>query len=276
MPSRQSSKPPGVSGADVGDALVDALRSELPCNERDAIILAELARSRVPRIVGTAEDSDEDLVMRLRDPQIFGAFAEAVLEDPQIASALRSNVVEHAFDLIPLPRTEGEVIMVASRGPPRLLTLTAYLAETHGLTVLHVMHLVYAVFLDRSLVTNVPRAIRSFVLQAVAKQTDSNEGLRLFYAGLHLSEIPRPEARAQLQTILRMDSVPETLRRTLASLAASEDGGRAWLLRLAQAEGLLPADVGEPQSPAILANIPRLPEQLGAVGRRYLQQRGTG
>ena len=80
----------------MGDALADAFRSEMPCEPRDAALLASLVRERPARLGGGPEDSDADLVVRLRDPRTFGAFAEAVLDEGRVAPGLRTALLEHA------------------------------------------------------------------------------------------------------------------------------------------------------------------------------------
>lgn len=258
----------------MADALADAFRAELPCDATVAAALAARARERLPRMAGSPEDTDEDLVLRLRDPRVFGAFVEALLADRDLPGPVRRALVEHVFDLLPLPRTEGEVIEVESRAPPHLLTLATVLTEADGLTVLHVMHLVYAVFLDRSLVTGVPRRVRSALVHSILAGSEAEEGLRALYAALNLSAVQEPEAMSELRTLLADSAIPATLRHLVASLAAADDGGRSELTRLAQKQGLLSADLEDPQSPEVIANIPRLPARLARAGRRYLE--GTG
>ena len=253
-------------------ALAAAFRSELPCSDATAALLSSLARERLPVLGGTVEDSEEDLVLRLRDPRIFGAFAESVAEDSRVTSQVRSALIEHVFDLLPLPRTESEVIAVESRAPRHLLALAASLAAVESLSVLHVMHLVYAVFLDRSLVVEVPRKTRRFLVEAIFSDTGSEEELRLLYACLVLSAVPEPEAASELRRILKMTAVPVQSRRALATMAAADDGGHAALVRIARRQGLLPVDLRDPQSPTVLANIQRMPARLSASGRRFLKR----
>lgn len=254
----------------MADILADALRAELPCDGPVASSLAARARQRLPQWGGTPEDTDEDLVLRLRDPRAFGAFVETLIPDPTLDAVVRRALVEHVFDLLPLPRTEGEVIQVESRAPPHLLALAAVLAEGEGLTILHVMHLVFAVFLDRSLVAAVPRRTRSAVLAAIIRRAEGEEDLRTLYAALHLSAVVESEAASELRRILDDSTIPAGLRRSIASLAASNDGGRGELSRMARKQGLLPSDLEDLQSPEILANIPRLPARLAPAAQRFL------
>ncbi len=260
----------------MGDALAEAFRAELPCSTSTAALLATLAREKGGLLEGGPEDTDEDLILRLRDPRTFGAFAERVLHDRRADAVARDAVAERAFDLLSLPRSEGDVIAVEARAPPRLLALAAYVAESEGLTVLHVMHLVYAVFLDHSLVLQVPRPVRVRIYHAILCATDTSENLRAFYACLHLAAVAETEAEAEFRRTLRSRAYSRTLRHELATMAATEDGGRAALAAIARREGLLPADLREPQSPSIQANIPRFPERLAAAARRFLEREESG
>ncbi len=256
----------------MADTLADAFRSELPCDAASAAALAARARAVLPRLAGSAEDSDEDLVVRLRDPRSFGAFAEVVLSEGGLPPVLRRAVAEHAFDLLSLPRTEGEIFDISSRAPPTLLSLARVLVEDDALTVLHVMHLVYAVFLDRSLITGAPRQTRSDVLRGVIHQPDSEESLATLYACLHLASVPEAEASSELRRMLRARGAGPAVQNAVAALAASDDGGRASLARLAQREGLIAQDAEGPQAPGVLANIPRLPSRLAAPSQRFLKR----
>lgn len=256
----------------MASALVDAFRSELPCGDAEAHILAALARDRVPRLAGSPEDTEEDVILRLRDPRLFGEFVESVTADPRVAAATQVLLLEHVFDLLPLPRTEGEVIAVETRAPRHLLSFAAALIPAGGLSVLHVMHLVYAIFLDRSLVLAVPRPTRSAVLHAIVAEGGSGESVRVLYAALHLASVSESEAAGELRRILGDSTIPIALRRSLAVLAADEDGGQEPLVRMAQREGLIPEVAEDPPGPSVLASIPRLPEQLRSAGRRFLEQ----
>ncbi len=258
------------------DALADSLREEIGCDLSAAERLAARARELVPRIAGGADDRDEDLVHRLRDPSVFGGIVESLLEARDLTEAERISLVEHAFDLLPLPRSEGDVILVGARAPRHLLLLASFLMTRDAFSVLHFLHLVYAVFLDRSLVTNVDRAPRSSVLSRVVADAEASENLRVLYACLHLSSIPETEARVELRALLKSQPVPASTRRLLATVVAAEDGGITALAEIARAEGLLPAGAKDPREPAVLANIPRMSDRLSTLGRRWLGRSGGG
>ncbi len=260
----------------VTDALADSLREEIGCDLSAAQRLAARARELVPRIAGGADDRDEDLVHRLRDPSVFGGIVESLLEARDLTEAERISLVEHAFDLLPLPRSEGDVILVGARAPRHLLLLASFLMTRDAFSVLHFLHLVYAVFLDRSLVTNVDRAPRSSVLSRVVADAEASENLRVLYACLHLSSIPETEARVELRALLKSQPVPASTRRLLATVVAAEDGGITALAEIARAEGLLPAGAKDPREPAVLANIPRMSDRLSTLGRRWLGRSGGG
>ena len=252
----------------MSDTLAESLRADLRCDAPAAAYLATVARERVPRLAGTPEDSDEDLVLRLRDPRVFGEFAASLLEDAGLPSPLREAVAERVFDLLPLPRGEGDVIVVEGRAPKGLLAIADFVAAARGLTVLHVMHLVFAVFLDRGIVREAEKKVRSMILARVLAQAEANPSLRVLYAAMHLAAVPEAEAHRAFRGILRMRGLEDGVKFSLARAAASEDGGVAYLLTLARDEGLVSTEWTDPSAPEVVANIPRLPPRLAAIGRR--------
>lgn len=252
------------------ESLAEALRAELECDGPTAATIAGLAREWLPRITNSGEDSDEDLVQRLRDPRVFGEFAASVIEDVKVDSSVCQVLADHAFDLLPLPRGEGDVIAVEVRAPRRLLTIARWLADAHRLTVLHVMHLVFATFLDREIVRVASRGSRSGVLMAVVELPEAAQSLRVFYGAMHLGGVPEPEAHREFRRILESNA-EKAIKDTLAKAAMADDGGVETLLRTAREEGLVSADSIDPTALEAIVNIPRLPPRLRALGRRWLQ-----
>jgi len=252
--------------------LVAALRSDLRLDADGAEVLAAEAHRLLPKLVHSPDDTAEDLVVRLRDPRIFGEFAAVLVDEGALPQATLRVVVEHAFDLLPMPRGEHDAFAVGTRAPGRLFALARYLIDADGFTVLHFLHLVYAVFLDRSLVTRASRADRSRVLSHVVAQEEFALPLRTLYAALHLASVKEPEAHAELRRILRSETVSSALRDRLARLASADDGGLEDLRAIAEDEGLLAAGSVGPTDPVVLANVPRLPERLRAPGRRFLDR----
>jgi len=211
----------------------------------------------------------------MRDSRTFGRFAELLLRDADISTDAKILVAEHAFELLPLPQAEGDVFLVDSRASSGLLDLAAFLLRREAFTVLQFMHLLYAVFLDRTLVTNVERSTRSEVLASVASLDEFPEGPRVLYSSFHLAALPEREQKVEFGTILR-GSAPRTFRQTLARIAASEDGGVGEVARIAQAEGLVP-DLDEgPSNPTVLVNIPRLSSRLAAPALKWLARSREG
>lgn len=253
----------------MADSLTESFRVDLGCDAGTAARLAALARSRVLGIGGTDEDTDEDLVQRLRDPRIFGEFVVPLLADREIADGLQAVLAERVFDLLPLPRSEGDVILVEVRAPRQLLSIARHLSDAGGLTVLHVMHLVYAIFLDRGIVASATHDERSAVLRAVLDQTGASSALRALYAAMHLAAVPEPEAYREFRAILRREG-DHGMKADLARATIAGDGGTSDLLRIARDEQLVAADWTDPSSPEVVANIPRLPPRLRALGRRWL------
>lgn len=256
----------------VPNALQVALLADIRCSDAEASLLAEIARQRVQFIGGTEEDTDEDLIHRLQDPRTFGEFVEFLLSDPRLSSKTRTALVERAFDLLPLPRSEADVILVERRASPHLLDLAWFLAEQEAMTVLHVMHLVFAVFLDRRLFRSVDAKIRSGLLSCVTALGEANERLRALYAALHLGTVPESEAYTDLRALLASPEVPDSLKSSLATAVVAPDGGAAVLRRLAKEEGLLPAHPNDVQDASVILNVPRMPPRLKPLGSRWLRR----
>lgn len=249
--------------------LEESLRLDLRCGAAEAAKIGSLARDRMRRIAGVAEDSEEDLVVRLRDPRMFGEFAIPLLEDASLSLDLRATLAEHVFDLLPLPRGAGDVIVVESRAPRGLLSVAAFLDRTDRFSVLHGLHLVYALFLDRDLPLRVDRPVRSSVLRRVLANGELSEGLRVFYGALHLASVPETEARVEFRRLLKDADVSPSVRSSMARLVEAPDVGRRTLASIAREEGILSVDPLQPDDPQAVANIPRLPEALGAVARTW-------
>src|SRR3972149_6857643 len=119
------------------DSLVAAFRADLRLDATAATALAAHARRLLPGLTHSVDDSAEDLVVRLRDPRIFGELAAELLVETTLPPATLRLVVEHAFDLLPLPRGEHEAFAVGARAPMRLLSLARFLVEADAFTVLH-------------------------------------------------------------------------------------------------------------------------------------------
>ena len=256
----------------MGDPLRASFLQDLRCDARDADRLAALARAHFARRPEGAEDSEEDLVLRLGDPRVLGEFATTAVGDIRLRRATRVALAERVFDLLPLPDSEDDVILVEARAPPHLLALVDFLGARGELTVLHILHLVYSVYLDRSLVTRVPRIARSSVLDRVISFAGQVPGPCALYVAMHLAAAPPAEARAAFLGLLRRRGVRPAFKRPIAELAAAGDGGVGGWVRIAKEEGLLPRDA-DPDAPEVLAGAPRLPEALAPAARGWLSDR---
>lgn len=257
------------------EPLRDSFLADLRCTRDEATALAGLARAWRGTRGSDPEDTDEDLIVRLRDPRSYGDFVAGALSDARLSAGTRTALVEGAFDLLSLPDSEADVFLVEARAPRGLLALAAFLAAQGGLTVLHAMHLLYAVFLDRSLVTAVPREVRGAVLAAVIRLPEANERIKILYACLHMAAVPAPEAHRALKDILGNRELLASLKLALATTVAADDGGVGRLTALARDEGLLPSESVDAADPTVIVNVPRLPAELASLGRRWLRLHGV-
>jgi hypothetical protein len=250
--------------------LAASFAEDLGCDSRDASRLAEAARRRQESFGGGSEDGDEDLIVRLRNPRAFGIFAEEHLADIGLAVDTRTALAERAFDLLALPRGEDEAFSLEARAPPNLLAFARHLAIVEAFSTLHLLHLVYAIFLDRSLVTAVDPEVRSAVLAHVAGNASSQDRVSALYVSLHVSALEESEASAELRALFEAHTTRWPFKRLVASIVSPDVRGVAAWVRLAQDESLLPQGL-DPQDPSIHANLPRVHTAFAPIVAKWIE-----
>ena len=218
------------------------------------------------------ELSDEDVVARLLDPRAFGLFARRVL-DARVSREVKIAVADRAFDLIPIPASEHAVLRVDERTPPGLLRLVRFLLENEAFSVLHLLHLVYASFLDPELLRRSDRATRAWVLMAIVARGEFPEAQRLLASFQFLASMAPRDAASAFDGIVKAKFVSPTVRSGLAAAASSSDGGRAWFEAVAVQEGLVSPTTGSEVSDVErAARVPALPENVRVRARRWLER----
>ena len=233
--------------------------------------VAEFQRSLDP--TARASDlSDEDVIARLQDPRAFGLLARRVL-DARVSREVKISVAEHAFDLIPIPATDHVAFRVEERTPPGLLRIVRFLLESEAFTVLHLLHLVYAAFLDPALLRNADRQTRTWVLMAMMAREELPDTQRLLAAFQFLAAMSPRDASAAFDAIVKARFVSPAVRSGMAAAASGSDGGRAWFTAVAVQEGLLPpSDGSEASRMEFEARVPALPENVRERARRWLER----
>jgi hypothetical protein len=238
---------------------------------RDAV--ADFQRSLDPR-AEASDLSDEDVIARLQDPRAFGGFVRRVLGS-RVSREVKIGVAERAFDLIPIPASETVAIRVEERTPPGLLRIARYLLENDEFTILHLLHLVYAAFLDPRILRGVDRGTRTWVLMAVMSREELPDTSRLLAAFQFLSAMSARDAASAFHAIVSAKFVGMGVKGGLAAAASGSDGGRAWFAAVAVQEGLLPrSSLAEPSSAEYEARVPAMPEAVRERARRWLAAQG--
>jgi len=270
----------------MADSLGTYLNEEFPAITTESRVLRLLAydavaghqRSLDPRAVAT-DLSDEDVIARLHEPRAFGLFARRVM-DSRVSREVKIAVAERAFDLIPLPASEFDAFPAAERTPLGLLRLARFLLENEAFTVLPLLHLVYAAFLDLSIIRVADRETRSWVLMAIVAREELPQTMRLLLAFQFLAAMPPRDAGAALEAIFRGRFVDAGTRTSLATIASASDGGRAWFAGTAVQEGLLPPSTDSKASEIEFeARVPAIPESVRARAARWLAkhaEKGAG
>jgi len=266
----------------MSEALRAFLEDEFPVIPSEMRVLTLLARDAVAEFqrgldagARASELSDEDVIARLQDPRAFGLFARRVL-DARVSREVKIGVAERAFDLIPIPATEHAAIRVEERTPPGLLRIVRFLLENEAFTVLHLLHLVYAAFLDSALLRTADRVTRTWVLMAIVTREELPETSRLLAAFQFLAAMAPRDAASAFDAIGKARRVSRTVRTGLAVAASGSDGGRAWFAAVAVQEGLLPPlGVSEASRMEFEARVPALPENVRSRARRWLERNAS-
>jgi hypothetical protein len=233
--------------------------------------VAEFHRSLDPA-ARASELSDEDVISRLQDPRAFGLFARRVL-DARVSREVKIAVAERAFDLIPIPVGEHVAFRVEERTPPALLRFVKFLLENEAFTVLHLLHLVYAAFLEPKVLREADRHTRTWVLVAIMSREELPETPRLLAAFQFLASMAPRDAGSAFDGILKAKFISRTVRSGLAAAASGSDGGRAWFAAVASDEGLLPPSRESDASAVELeARVPSLPESVRGRARKWLER----
>src|SRR3990172_57277 len=267
-------------GAPMGTALHEWLQEEFPLIAGEARVLHHLAYEAVAEFqrsldpgAQAAELSDEDVLARLNDPRAFGLFAHRVLAS-RVSRQAKIGVAERAFDLIPIPASEHAAFPVEERTPPGLLRLARFLLENEAFMVLHLLHLIYAAYLDPRILREADRRTRTWVLMAMMAREELPDTERLLAAFQFLAAMAPRDAASAFHGIVSAKYVRPTVRAGLAAAASGSDGGRAWFAAVAVQEGLLPPP-GSSEASAVEfeARVPAIPEAVRTRAREWLAAR---
>ena len=261
----------------MGTGLHEWLQEEFPAIPPEVRVLSLMARDAVadfqrsldPR-AEASDLSDEDVIARLRDPRAFGLFARRVL-DSRVSREAKIAVAERTFDLIPIPASDRVAFPVEERTPPGLLRIARYLLENEAFTILHLLHLVYAAFLDPRILREGDRRTRTWVLMAVMSREELPDTARLLAAFQFLAAMSPRDAASAFHGIAGARFVSPTLRAGLAAAASGSDGGRAWFAAVAVQEGLVPRS-GLTEVEAA-ARVPAMPEVVRERALEWLAYR---
>ena len=261
----------------MSEALREFIEREFPVIPTETRVLTLLAydavaehqRSLDPHAMAS-ELSDEDVVTRLQDPRAFGLFARRV-HDARVSREVKIAVAERAFDLIPIPASETAAFRVEERTPPGLLRIVRFLLENESFSVLHLLHLIYAAFLDARVLRDADRQTRTWVLIAIIGREEFPETQRMIAAFQFLAAMAPRDAAAAFDGIVRAKHVSPSLRTGLAAALSGSDGGRAWFAAVAVQEGLLPPrDASEASAMEFETRVQSVPENVVARARKWL------
>lgn len=209
------------------------------------------------------------------DPVLLGRVTRALLGRDDVADATKARACEALFDAIPLPDREDEAFLTPATVPPTLQEAARYLARRGDFGDYHLLHLVYALYLDPDRAASAPLSVLRENLDAVLTH-EAEAAVKLLYVGFLLAApgLRPEEARALFETALAAETLAEEARARLCQAALDPEQARSWLGELARREGLF-APKETPEEPLLReVRLRPLPEAVREPAEAWLRARG--
>ncbi len=212
----------------------------------------------------------------LRAPGLFGRFLQEVLAHPRLSAKSKRHACWTVFDVIPLPETEDEAFATADRVPLGLQEAVRFLREVDDFVEYHLLHLVYALYLDPSRAAAAPLPVLRQNLAAILAET-FDERIKLLYAYLLLASpsLPEGEARTLFEGLLETAHLPDEVKRYFCLAALDRRFSVGWFVSLASAEGLYPPEEGHLGEVLREARVRPLPASLASRAEAWLLRQGV-
>lgn len=229
-----------------------------PTHAEEAAVRASAARA-----LGALPESDAPPLRSEVEPALLGRATQTLLAREDVGAKTKRRAAETLFDAVPLPDREDEVFLVPATVPPGLPASAAFLARAGEFGDYHLLHLIYALYLDPEAATDAPRADRLAILETVLAHETPTE-LKLLYAYLLLTSgrLGDPERAHLLSRVLTAGSLPLPRRRAFCRAVLAPDGGRDWFLEMARHQGLYPPEEEDREAVVREVRIRPLPRSL--------------
>jgi hypothetical protein len=206
----------------------------------------------------------------LRSPTIVGLLTSHLLLRDDISGETKLRACMELFHSIPLPEREDEAFLTERTVPRGLQEAAQFLLRKGEFVEYHLLHLIYALYLDPRLSSAAPLDVLEGNLRMIM-EGDFEENLKMLYAYLLLSSpILGPETTAPLMSaLLEAEGISTDAKRSLCMAALDRTFSLDWFTRLATAEGLFPRGVD--RSDVLLeVRVRPLPGDLATVAGEWL------
>lgn len=212
----------------------------------------------------------------LRSPALFGRFLLEVLAHPDLSAQAKRRACWTVFDVIPLPEAEDEAFATAEHVPPGLQEAVRFLREVDDFVEYHLLHLIYALYLDPVRAATAPLSVLRENLGAILAEA-FDERVRLLYAYLLLASpaLAAPEALDLFDLLLETPHLVDEVKRYFCLGALDGTFSVGWFVSLASAEGLYPPEEGRLGELLREARVRPLPPSLAPRAEAWLLRRGA-
>lgn len=212
----------------------------------------------------------------VRSPILFGLITSRILDHPTLSRAAKLRACETVFDVIPLPEREDEAFFTAENVPPGLQGAAHFLLEQGEFTEYHLLHLIYALFLDPVRATQASSAVLEQNLTSIISG-DLEAGPKLLFAYLLLASpaLPPRTATELLSRLLDSPDLPLDSKRFLCLSALDSTFSAGWFVQLASKEGLYSLEEGAREEILREARVRPLPHSLSPKAQKWLLEADT-
>jgi hypothetical protein len=213
----------------------------------------------------------------LGSPAFFGLLTSHVLRREDISEGTKQRACLEVFHSIPLPEREDEAFLIEDTVPRGLQEAAHFLMKKGEFVEYHLLHLIYALYLDPGLSSTAPSGILEHNLRTILEE-DLQESLRLLYAYLLLSSpVLEPEtARRLLSILLEAPEIAADAKRSICLAAMDRTFAVAWFARLATAEGLFPREEGAQDAVLREVRVRPLHQALSEMAAEWIVTHGSG
>ncbi|MFQ5837257.1 MAG: hypothetical protein ACE5HJ_00565 [Thermoplasmata archaeon] len=217
----------------------------------------------------------DDLEPSILSPAFFGLLTSSLLAHSNISRGTKLKACLEVFDAIPLPDREDEAFLTEETVPPGFQEAARFLWHQGEFVEYHLLHLIYALYLDpRLAASGRPSILKENLLFVLAEDFPVN--LKLLYAYLLLSSpvLEAEVSRDLLSVLLEAPRLSRDAKRSLCGAALDRAAGMEWIVQIAAKEGLYPPAGSNQEEVLREVRVRPLPPSLSSMAEAWLRAHG--